>query len=195
LIFIIVITIKLPYSTSIDCQDLIGKLRQQQSCVIRFGYKKLENGLKDTPIRHLIKQKLNNIDLIDSWLVDSCIMESKTIFSTKKPNTIFGGKKNWKDYICKKISKEEYKKKRLFKFTCYGGKNHFGNRKFKLDFDNNKIIFKYKCKQHFDLDIKLPVGNYKKQLFRLQQECERRNHTYSIKLDNEYVTSHLNHSS
>jgi len=185
---IFVITIKLPYNSSIEFQSFLKDLRKQQSCVIRYSFNRFKDGYSDTEIRHMIKDGLNNVDMVDAWLIDSSIMESKTIYSSKKDSTIvFGGKHNWKKYNGGKISKEEYKDNRLCSFVCFGSRLNGGNRKFKLDVLNNTIIFKYKCKNHFELSLPKLRDNYKKCLLDLQNRCERNEVPFSIKLNNRFV--------
>lgn len=182
------ITIKLPYTTSEDCQEFISKLRQQQSCIIRYAFNRFKEGLKDTPIRHKIKSEMKGIELIDAWMIDSAILEAKTIYSSKKgQKVLFGGKYNWKQFIRNNISKEEFKNKRLQRFVCTGSKEFYGNRKFKLDFENSKIIFKYNRSKHLDLNIKPPRGKYLNQLKALEIACLNKEKPFQIKLDESYI--------
>lgn len=120
------ITIKLPYTTSEECLKLEISLRQQQSCVVRYTFNRFQEGLKDTPIRHKIKSEMKNIEMIDAWLIDSAILEAKTMHSSKKgQKVLFGGKYNWKQYIRKNITKEEFKDKRLQRFVCSGASAYY----------------------------------------------------------------------
>lgn len=182
------ITIKLPYTTSEECQELISSLRQQQSCVVRYAFNRFQEGLKDTPIRHKVKSEMKNIELLNAWMIDSAILEAKTIYSSKKGQKIlFGGKYNWKQFIRNNITKEEFKEKRLQRYCVTGSKEFYGNRNFKLDFDNNQIIFKYKQKQHHNLSVKLPRGKYLEQLKALEITCNNKEKPFQIKLDDKFI--------
>lgn len=182
------ITIKLPYTTSTECQELISGLRQQQSCVIRYAFNRFQEGLKDTPIRHKIKSEMKNIDSLSAWMIDSAILEAKTMYSSKKgQKVLFGGKYNWRQYIRGNISKDEYKDKRLQRYCVTGSKGFYGNRNFRLEFDNNKLVFKYSRSTHFDLDIRLPKGKYLDQLKHLELACSNKEKPFQIKLDDKFV--------
>lgn len=182
------ITIKLPYTTSEECQDLISNLRQQQSCVVRYSFNRFQEGLKDTPIRRKIKSEMKNIDLLNAWMIDSAILEAKTIYSSKKgQKVLFGGKYNWKQFVRNNITKEQFKEKRLQRYCVTGSKEFNGNRNFNLDLDNNRILFKYNRKKHFDLDIKLPRGKYLQQLKALEIACLNKEKPFQIKLDNKHI--------
>lgn len=180
------ITIKLPYENDDTFGSFVEKLQTQQSIVIRSSYKKMKDGWKDNDVKNYVKT-LNNIELLDSWLLDSAIKETRTVVSHDKENLIFGGKSNFYKRLNNKISKEEYKKNRLLKFVCIGQKDFKGNRKFKLDILNQQIIFKYKLKNHFTLKLKGISKNYKTQLLELQERCERNEDLFSIKLDKNFI--------
>lgn len=182
------ITIKLPYTTSEDCQELISSLRQQQSCVVRYAFNRFQEGLKDTPIRHKIKSEMKNINLLSAWMIDSAILEAKTMYSSKKgQKVLFGGKYNWKQYIRKNITKEDFTEKRLQRYCVTGSKEFDGNRNFRLYFGDNKIIFKYSRSSHFNLNIKLPRGKYLQQLKLLQLACSNKEKPFQIKLDDKFI--------
>jgi IS605 OrfB family transposase len=182
------ITIKLPYATSEECQDLILNLRQQQSCVVRYAFNRFQEGLKDTPIRHKIKSEMKNIGLLNAWMIDSAILEAKTIYSSKKgQKVLFGEKYNWKRFVRENITKEEFKEKRLQRYCVTGSKEFNGNRNFKLDFDNNQILFKYDRKNHLSLNINLPRGKYLQQLKALEVACLNKEKSFQIKLDDKFI--------
>ena len=63
---------------------------------------------------------------------------------------IFGGKQNFIKRIQNKISKEEFKEKRLSPILSIGEAQYQGNRKFKLNEDLT-ILFKPSNKLHFTL--------------------------------------------
>jgi hypothetical protein len=51
--------------------------------VIRFAYNRLIDGWKDMDIRIEVKSKLENINLVYAWLVDSSTTEAKIIYPSK----------------------------------------------------------------------------------------------------------------
>ena len=64
-------TIKLKYEC--DCSELIQKYINQYNHVYRVAYNRLNNSESVT----YSKLKLNNIDLLDSWFIQSAITEAK----------------------------------------------------------------------------------------------------------------------
>ena len=140
-------------------------------------------------------KNLNNIDLLDSWLIQCAIIDAMSIHTRNKNNknkVIFGGKVIFYKRLQNKISKEEFKLNRLFPLTIQGEELQKGNRKFKLDIiDNNQIIFKLNRKEH--IEIKLPNlrNNIKNDLIKLQTLNEikhlNKGHTFCIKLDDKNI--------
>ena len=184
------ITIKLPYNaSSVEFLPFLKRLREEQSSLIRFCYNRLVENNTENEIRTKIKTQFNNIDSLDSWYIASTITEAKTIFSSKKEhkNIIFGGRKNWILYNKKKITKEEFKSKRLSPVIIIGEASQKGNRKFILNITENKITFKHKVKQHFELEIPLTKGNYLRQLLSLERRANNKEIPFSIKLDEKYI--------
>ena len=99
----------------------------------------------------------------------------------------FGGRKNLKDLLKHKISKEEYKTKRLMPMTFSGETRHNGNRMFNLDIEHNTVVFKPKCK------VKIPVqftcsNKQKEELLKVQELCLKKEFALAISLNNDYVS-------
>ena len=184
------ITIKLPYSTSQDNIDFISSFQRQYSCVVRYCFNRYQENKNEKEIRHLIKENsLNNIEILDSWFVQSAIYDAKALFERNKQNKIvFGGKQNFLQRVLGKITKEEYQENRLFALCSIGEASQKGNRKFKFDIiENNKIIFKPFCKKKIELILPKLKKNYQKQLFQLQINLERKLQPMSIRLDKKFI--------
>ena len=177
-------TIKLPYTTNINLTQIL----KQYSSVVRYYYNRYLEDKKEKEIRLLCKS-LNNIDKLNSWLVQCAILDAKAIqkrFKDKK--VIFGGKTNFVNKLKNKITKEEFNIKRLPPIIIQGEETRQGNRSFKLDIiENNQIIFKLNRKEHIVLKLPKLRNNIKKELFKLQQLNELKNgqkgYTYSIRFD------------
>lgn len=174
------ITIKLPYKSDKDFSDI----RKQFSSVVRWSYNRFKEGMREKDVRHR-SNTLNNTNLLDSWITQCAIMKGKDVWKRNKNNkVIFGSKSNFYNYIKRKITKEQYDKKRLLHLSIMGEAPKKGNRKFKLDvLDNNKIIFKYNSKEHYELELPLLRNNIKQMLYKLQLLNETNGYTYSIALD------------
>ena len=132
-------TIKLPYKTNEDLTSIL----KQYSSIVRFSYNRFMEGKTEKYIRSLTKS-LENINLLNSWLIQCAIKEGKTIqIRFKDEKVIFGGKINLINRIKNKISKEEFKLKKLTPLNIQGEVLQKGNRSFKLDLiENNQIIHK-----------------------------------------------------
>jgi IS605 OrfB family transposase len=181
-------TIKLPYK----CDENLTSVIKQYSNVVRYSYNRFLEDKTEKDIR-LLSKSLNNIDLLNSWIIQCGIKDAKALhtrFNDEK--IIFGGKQNLINKLKNKISKEEYKLKRLIPINIQGEELKHGNRSFKLDIiNNNQIIFKLSRNKH--IEIKLPNlrNNIKKELYNLQKINEVKQnikgYTYSIKFDLKYI--------
>ncbi|MCK9430006.1 MAG: hypothetical protein M0R17_08385, partial [Candidatus Omnitrophica bacterium] len=181
-------TIKLPYKTTED----LTKVIKQYSSVVRWSYNRFLEELKEKDIRKLSKS-LNNVDLLNSWLIQCAILDGKSIqkrFGSKK--VIFGGKHNFVDRLKNKISNEEFVLRRLIPLNIQGEVSKKGNRTFKLDIiENNQLIFKLNKNKHFEFKLPNLRNNIKEELFKLQQlneiNCGGLGYTYSIRFDLNYL--------
>ena len=99
----------------------------------------------------------------------------------------FGGRKNFTDYNKGKITKEEYKSKRLMPMTIAGETHNYGNRLFNLDIEHNIVVFKPKR------GIKIPIQfvcskKQKEELMQVQELCLKKEFAVAISLNNDYVS-------
>jgi hypothetical protein len=163
-------TIKLPYQISELDSSIVKKYRQQQSIIIRYAYNRFLENKTEKEIRLLCKN-LNNIDLLNSWLVQSAIKKSSEIFKrTKDSKIIFGGKYNFINRIQNKISKDEYQNNRLLPITSVGESIQKGNRLFNFNIiEDNSIVFKPSRNIKIKLQLPKLKKNYKTELYQLQQ--------------------------
>ena len=181
-------TIKLPYKTNEDLTSIL----KQYSNIVRYSYNRFLDGQTEKMIRELTKS-LNNIDLLNSWLVQCGIKDGKSIQTRfKNKVVVFGGKFNLINRLKNKITKEEYQLKRLSPMNIQGEELKQGNRSFKLDIiENNKIIFKLNKLKYITLELPNLRNNIKKELFKLQQLNEvkqnKKGYTYSIRFDLKYI--------
>jgi IS605 OrfB family transposase len=182
------ITIKLPYKSTLEFQDKLFSLRKQYSSVVRYSYNRLKDGLSEKEIRDSFC-KLNNINELDVWTKQCGIIESKSILNKNGDDkVIFGGKHNFLNRIKNKISGDFLKDKRLLPLTIFGEKAQKGNRKFKLNIlNNNQIIYKLNKKEHFILELPNLRNNLKNKLSNLQLFNENEGLTYQVKLTDKFI--------
>ena len=182
------ITLKLPYTTNEQNSQIIKDLRSQYSCVLRTAYNRFHEGLKQKDVREQCRQ-LNGIERLNSWLLQSAVMDGQALQTRfKNEKVIFGGKKNLRLRTENKISKEEFKEKRLSCVSSQGEALHKGNRMF--DFSKlveGTLIFKVSRKQHIDLQIPKQRKNYQEKLKTIQNLSQTNDLTVTVKLDDKFV--------
>ena len=181
-------TIKIPYTTSDQDYLVIAKYRKQQSNVVRYAYNRLTENKSEKEIRFLCKN-LNNIDILNVWLIQSAIKKASYIYKRNKDSkVIFGGKQNFINRINNKISKEEYKNKRLLPLNSIGTADYKGNRLFNFNIiEDNSIVFKPNRNTKIKLQLPKLRKNYKNELFQLQQLAEQKAITISVQIDNNFI--------
>jgi len=184
------LTIKLPYILK-DKGDLeyISKLQRQYSSVLRWTFNRFNDKLSEKEIRHLFKDKpLNNVEMLDTWFLQSAIYDAKALFSTGNIS-IFGGKKEFKARSLGKLSKEEFKENRNSPVCSVGEASKDGNRKFNFKIiEENVIEFKPFNKRKISILLPKLRNNYKKTLSKIQELCENKKISVTIKLNKKNIS-------
>lgn len=180
------ITVKLPYSAVADFYPILSEYRRQQSALTRFAYNRYKDGCSKVEVERLSKQ-LGGIDSLDSWMVRSAIYSAFNI--NKDKTIIFGGKKNWIDFIEKKITKDQFKDRRLRPFISIGEAPQKGNRKFSIDSDNLSVEVKFNSKVHFTLNLPSNLrANYRIYLAQIEEDAENKKSPFMVRLDDKFIT-------
>ena len=180
-------TLKIKYKTTNENLSLIKEYQRQYSSCLHYVYNRLKENISQKEIYNFVKQ-LNNIPLIDSWIINTIIYEAKALIA-KDDKIIFGGKKNFFDRLKGKISKEEYISKRLSPYYSIGTTGNptvKANHKFNLTDDLNVVIFKPNRKTKIEL-ILVGISNRKNILSKLYKRQEERNFAIHYRIDSEYV--------
>lgn len=178
------ITIKLPYNTSSENENSIKDIQRIQSSMIRFIFNRLHEKMPRKNIAILCKEKFN----LDSWFIQSSYIKAKSLFDSNDKKKIFGGKFNFNQRKNGKISKEEFKEKRLLPIHIEGESPKNGNRKFNLDIvKHNKIIFK--PKHGLKIEIILPKlrKSYLKHLTLLERLAKQKSLPYTIEMSKDFI--------
>ena len=181
------ITLKIKYSTESCNHVIIQEYRKQYSSVLHCAYNLRFNNISEKDTEHQLKV-LNNIDLIGSYL-KKCAVKHATQLLEKKSDKpmIFGGKKNFLLRCQGKISKDEFKQKRLSKLYIIGEGNQHANRFIQINSDLCSFTFKPNRNTNIQLTIN---GRYKRyqstlqQLYILQQDKQI---PLTYQLDDEYI--------
>ena len=167
----------------VDNLDLIKDYIRQYSSCQHYVQNRIQEGLSQKQIKQNIKT-LNNINLLDSWFIQCSFYDMPN-----KDKVIFGGKKNFFQRLKGKISKEEYKLKRLSPLYSIGeiiNKSVKANRKFHIEQDLNTITFKPNKQTKLQLNL-IGVGNRLNILKKLYLKQEQHQIKIAYKLDLEYI--------
>ena len=149
-------TIKIKYTIDDNDKLLLNDYIKQYNHVYRVAFNNLQSHKKNK-LSEL--SNLNNIDLLDSWFIQSANYEVKTLYKlVGNKKVIFGGRKNFIKRCQHKISYDEFNSYRFYPLCSYGEKKSgtksvHGNRKFKLSDDLTFITLKLKERK---IKINLP---------------------------------------
>ena len=95
-------TIKLPYTSDTDLTDI----SKQYSNVVRYAYNRFLEDKSEKDIR-LLAKSLNNVDLLNSWLIQCAILDVKALYKKfQNKKLIFGGKLHFINRLKNKITKD-----------------------------------------------------------------------------------------
>ena len=173
-----IITMKMRYKISSDKDKArILKYIKNYNSILRFTYNRVQEGIKSTKELTALQNKLNNI-FIDSHFKNSAIYDAKSI---QKDKVIFGGKKLFLDRLKNKITKDEFKLKKLIPIYSIGEADKKANRKFEI-IDENTILFKPNRAEHIKLSLVSQGNNYKNKLKKLKDLQESKQIAITYKL-------------
>jgi hypothetical protein len=174
-------TYKLPIAIeSEEDKSYILDLCRQQSIIVRSSYNDILEGKTVKELEQKYKT-LNNIEQMDAWFIRCGILRGKSLTQHKK--LVFGGKSSFIKVLQGKMTKEEWKSRRTYSLDVQGEVHKGGNRKFVLDLENNRILFKPKCGKKIYLSLPKIRTNWRRELECVQDlEC-----CFSVKLSNEHI--------
>ena len=166
-------------------QDVLLEDSRICSAMKRFVFNRLKEKKTKVQINAELKEKFK----CNSFLRNSEIIDGSMAFdSTKKrkcDKLYFGQFKRFQKGL---ITKEEYRDSRNTGIYVVGEANQKGNRLFKVDVQNGKIIYKRACKEHYDLIIDEKLNSKRKALLsRIQSLMEEKKTPITFKVKNNYV--------
>ena len=177
-------TVKLPIKEPLEIDSYIREFNK----ILRIAYNLFKDALKEKEIRLHLKTLNLDLNLVDSWFIQSAIYEAKGMFErTQGKKMIFGGKKNFELLKAKKITKEEWKELRTYPLTLIGEAPTKGNRKFDFDLVNEKLVFK--PKKGIKILCQLPKlhKNLRKEFKLLQNAIESKELAVTMMLSNKEI--------
>ena len=155
------------------------------SSMKRFVFNRLLEKKTKVEINAELKEKFK----CNSYLRNSEIIDGSMAFdSAKKRNCEklhFGKFKRFQKGL---ITKEEYRDSRNTGIYSVGEANQKGNRLFKVDVKNNKIVYKRACKEHYDLIIDEKLNSKRKALLcKIQSLMEEKKTPITVRLKNDRI--------
>ena len=166
-------------------QDALLEDSRICSSMKRFVFNRLLEKKTKVEINAELKEKFK----CNSYLRNSEIIDGSMAFDGFKKRNCeklhFGQFKRFQKGL---ITKEEYKDSRNTGIYSVGEANQKGNRLFKVDVQNVKIIYKRACKEHYDLIIDEKLNSKRKALlYKIQSLMEERKTPITFKVKNNYV--------
>jgi len=156
--------------------------------VMRYAYNRWQDDttLTLSEVEKIIKQDMKNIEELDASLIKMAVNQAKS--HRKTPYVIFGSKDEFnKRKYHKEDSKLIWTNSRNYGMLLRGSKTDSnGNRKAKLDIENEQIIIKPARGKKIILKFKLSK-KYKNNLLILQNKCENVEAYFNIQINNGYV--------
>ena len=167
--------------------------------VFNYHLDNLKSGY-NTKTKDILKffKTRNNI-LLDTWFQQSAFIKAKEILTRLKnekcldKKVIFGGKKLFLERCKNKVTREDFKLKRLLPIYSVGCAFHHGNMKFRF-LSKNSIFFRPYSNLTFNLNLKSIGKQYKKYIKKLIELQEQKRIPITYSLDLEYVYISFEHS-
>ncbi len=194
-----IVTYKIPYSCE-NLNELLPYIEQYNS-VLKFTYnRRLDNKDLELPEKEFDKlirkfqTQMNNVELIGSHLMNSANIDAKGLIEKHGLDPIiFGGKNLFLQRCNDKISKEEFKLKRLSPLYSVGEANQHGNRMFQL-LDLETVLFKPSRQKQFILKLH-SIGQKRLETLKrliVLQNTKSIPITYSLDMNYIYITFDMN---
>ena len=183
------ITMKIKYMT--ENHDRIIELIKNYNSIFGLVYNYIFDNRSSSSTKKIMAhlRTKNNI-ILDTYFKNGAIYDAKSERKkAKNKKIIFGGKKLFLQRQNHKITKEEYKLKKLRPLQVVGAAANKGNLKFQI-LNEQEILFKPSREEHFILQLKDVGKNYLnklKALIKAQNEC-RLPITYKLGLEYVYIS-------
>ena len=166
-------------------QDALLEDSRICSAMRRFVFNRLLEKKSKVEINSELKEKFK----CNSFFRNSEIIDGSVTFdSAKKRNCdkiYFGQFKKFQKGL---ITKEEYKDSRNTGIYSVGEANQRGNRLFKVDVQNGKVVYKRACKEHYDLIIDEKLNQKRKALLcKIQSLMEEKKTPITVRLKNDRI--------
>ena len=163
----------------IDCKMKRSQIETAKSNMItridELTKERDELDIKDKYRKRKIFKLNRKIDKLTSTLKDDSdiVFGSKSILREVTYNKNMFRKTNDIQYLHQyNKKKEEFRQRRILPYRSIGKSENNGNRKFKFDFEHNKITFKPSLHDHFEINIH-PSNKQKAILLKIQEMTDK----------------------
>ena len=166
-------------------QDVLLEDSRICSSMRRFVFNRLKEKKSKVQINSELKEKFKcNSFLRNSEIIDGSVTFDG--FKKRKCDKLYFGQ--FKRFQKGLITKEEYRDSRNTGIYSVGEANQKGNRLFKVDVQNGKVVYKRACKEHYDLIIDENLSQKRKALLgKIQSLMEEKKTPITFKVKNNYV--------
>ena len=175
-------TISFKVKTNEELQKVISEDSRICSAMRRYAFNRLQDGVKQREIYQMIVSKFD----CNCHLANSALRNANALYTLNKDKKVYFGKfLRFKKGL---ISKDEFKESRDNGILSEGEMNQKGNRLFKIEVENNKLIYKQACKEHYDLEIVENLSDKRKQILsRLQLLMSEKKIPVTIRLKKDII--------
>lgn len=175
-------TISFKVKTNEELQKVISEDSRICSAMRRYAFNRLQDGIKQREIYQMIVDKFD----CNCHLANSALRNANALYTLKKDKKVYFGKfLRFKKGL---ISKDEFKQSKDNGILSEGEMNQKGNRLFKIEVENNKFVYKRKCKEHYDFEIVEKLSNKRKQILsRLQLLMSEKKIPVTIRLKKDII--------
>ena len=177
-------TISFKFKTNNDeFQKAISEDSRVCSSMRRFAFNRFKEGKTNKEVYTELGEKFSNVN---SHLRNSAMRSGASIAKSNEGKKVYFG--SFKKFVRGLISKEELKESRNIGILSEGEAPQSGNRFFKLDVEDNKIVWKRKIKEHYDLKLVEQLDGKRKQIFStLQFLMSEKKIPVTVKLKNDKI--------
>ena len=131
-----------------EIQKVISEDSRIYSSIYRFAYNRFKDGLFGKEVYAKVSE---SFPFVNCHIRNSAQRNANGLFRLNKDKKVYFGQ--FKRFQKGLITKEEYKDSKNLGLFSEGENNQHGNRLFKVDVQNGKVVYKRACKEHYDLII------------------------------------------
>lgn len=168
-----------------DLQKVVSEDSRIYSSMVRFSFNRYKEGCSYKEVYNILAKTFQ----IGSHLRNCAARQASGIYNLNKDKKVVFGK--FKRFQRGLISKEELKDSRNCGIWSEGEVPYRGNRLFKIDVENQKIIYKRSRNEHFDLEIVEKLNDKRKAILQKLQVLMQEKKlpvTFRLKKDKIYIS-------